>query len=390
MASRSLITALDIGTRNIKMLTVQSSAKAGELEVVNLVQVPAQGMSPRGVSDSDQLIESLKNLIQQAEQSLSTKIKDVYLNTGGSRFRAIPTHSLVSVSRADREISQEDIHRVLQAAKIINLPSNYEIWGVVPKEFVVDDQKSIQKPLGMKGARLEVEGLLLTVFTPYQEKIEKAVTKAGLNIKDVFISPLASAEAVLTSQEKEKGVAVVDIGAGLTKIAVFQNGALTWTAISPIGSERITDDLSVGLQIDYDQAEEVKKGLKVSLATKHSKKGKSIVGSREQTKIIKLRLKDILEELNKQVLTSCRRQDLPAGIVLTGGGAQLKGIETMAKKEFKLPVRFGYCSKIDGLDKNLSLTTVAGMILMAQQESPRENGRSVFSVFKKLFRILNP
>ena len=391
MASKSFITALDIGTRNIKLLMVQQSPKK-ELELVNFVQNPVHGMTARGVSDIDQLTESLKEIVRQAEQSSSRKIKDIYLNVGGSRFKAIPTHSLISVSRADREISQRDIDRVLEAAKIINLPSNYEIWDVVPKEFIVDDQKGIQKPLGMKGARLEIEGLLLTIFTPSQEKMEKAVTKAGLNIQDAFVSSLASAEAVLTAEEKEKGVAVVDIGAGLTKLAIYSKGALLWTAIFPLGSEKITDDLSVGLQIDFNQAEALKKGIKPS-ADLRKKKTQSKAGRKEQSKIIRSRLKDILEELNSQILHSCSRQDLPAGVILTGGGSKLKGLEEMAKKEFKLPVKLGYCSKITGLEKDLSLSTVAGLVLMASQEemaSTSNLGGGFFHIFKKLFSILNP
>ena len=392
MASKSFITALDIGTRNIKLLMAQQSPKK-ELELVTFIQNPVHGMTARGVSDVDQLVDSLKEIIAQAEQTSSRKIKDVYLSVGGSRFKAIPTHSLVSVSRADREISQKDIDRVLEAAKIINLPSNYEIWDVVPKEFIVDDQKGIQKPLGMKGARLEVEGLLLTIFSPAQEKIEKAITKAGLNIQDAFISSLASAEAVVTPEEKERGVAVVDIGAGLTKLAVYVQGALLWTAIFPLGADKITDDLSVGLQINFTQAEDIKKGIKPTFDLPKGKKAKVKIGAKEQTKIIRLRLKDILEELNSQVLHSCSRQDLPAGIVLTGGGSKLKGLEEAAKKEFKLPVRLGFCSKIEGIDQDLSLSTVAGIALMANQEKtfPASNASGRFlNIFKKLFFILNP
>lgn len=389
MASRSLITALDIGTRVIKILVVKKSSKGGEFEVVSLVKAPAKGMSRRGVSDDEQLIMALKDIIHQAEQESSLKIREVYLNIGGSRFKALPTHSLVSVSRADREISREDMNRVLQAAKIINLPSNHEIWGVVPKEFIIDDQKGIQKPRGMKGARLEVEGLLLTIFTPSREKIERAVSKAGLNIKDTLISSLASAEAVVTSQEKEKGVAVVDIGAGLTKIAIFKEGALIWTAMLPLGSENITDDLAVGLPVDFSRAEEMKKELKSSFGSSRGKRSKTVTGEKELMKIIKSRVEEILEEINKQILTACHRQDLPAGVILTGAGANLKGIEDLAEKEFKLPVRLGYCSKISGLEKDLGLATVAGLALMANQESPDEKGHG-FSFLKNFFRIFNP
>ncbi len=388
MASASFITGLDIGTRTIKILIARPVSKSAQLELISLVEVPVKGMTQRGVSDLEQFLPSLQEAIQQAEQESSLKIKEVYLNLGSGRFRVIPTHGLISVSRADREISPEDIDRVLQAAKIINLPPNYEIWGVVPKEFVVDDQKGIQKPLGMKGARLEVEALLLTVFSPYREKLEEAVTKAGLNIKDTFLAPLASAEAVLTSQEKEKGVAVADIGAGLTKVAVFKEGALIWTAVFPLGSENITDDLAIGLQIDGGRAEEMKQELKSSLRKKPGKKSQLTTQEKKVFKIVKPRVEEILEEINKQILSTCHRQDLPAGVVLTGGGAKLGDLEDLAKKEFKLPVRMGSSSAITGLEKDPCLSTVAGLVLMANQEG--EKRRRWPSFWRRFFHIFIP
>ena len=388
MASVPFITGLDIGTRTVKILIARPVPKSNRLELVSLVEGPVKGMTQRGVSDLSQFIPSLQRIIQQAEQESSLKIKKVYLNLGSGRFRALPTHSLISVSRADREISKEDINRVLQAAKVVNLPPNYEIWGVVPKEFIVDDQKGIQKPRGMKGARLEVEALLLAIFSPYREKLEEAVAKVGLDIKDTFFAPLAIAEAVLTSQEKEKGVAVADIGAGLTKLAVFKGGVLLWTTVFPLGSEHITDDLAVGLQIDGERAEAMKQELKSSLEKKAGKKNRLTTEERKVLKIIKPRVEEILEEINKQILTVCRRQDLPAGVVLTGGGAKLRNLVDLAKKEFKLPVRIGSSSAIDGLEKDTCLSTVAGLVMLANQGVG--GGGEKPSFWRRFFRIFIP
>ncbi len=390
MASVPFITGLDIGTRTVKILIARPVSKSNRLELVSLVEGPVRGMTQRGVSDLSQFIPSLQKVIQQAEQESSLKIKKVYLNLGSGRFRALPTHSLISVSRADREISEEDINRVLQAAKVVNLPPNYEIWGVVPKEFIVDDQKGIQKPRGMKGARLEVEALLLTIFSPYREKLEEAVAKVGLDVKDTFFAPLAIAEAVLTSQEKEKGVAVADIGAGLTKLAVFKEGVLLWTTVFPLGSEHITDDLAVGLQIDGERAEAMKQGLKSSLERKAGKKNRLTAEERRVLKIIKPRVEEILEEINKQILTVCRRQDLPAGVVLTGGGAKLRNLEDLAKKEFKLPVRIGSSSAIDGLEKDPRFSTVAGLVMLANQDIGGSSGSGKPSFWRRFFHIFIP
>jgi cell division protein FtsA len=388
MASPSFITGLDVGTKKIKVLVARPVSKSNQLELVTLVETSVRGMTRRGISDREQFLLSLQTAIQQAEQESSLKIKEVYLNLGSGRFQAIPTHSLISVSRADREISPEDVDRVLQAAKIVNLSPNYEIWGVVPKEFIVDEQRGIQKPLGMKGTRLEVEALLLTIFSPYREKLEEAVTKAGLNIQDMFLSSLASAEAVLTPQEKEKGVAVVDIGAGLTKVTVFKEGALLWAATFSLGSDNITDDLAVGLRIDGEEAERMKKELKTSLEKKSGKRSRRTSQEKKVFKFSKPRIEEILEEINKHLLKACRRQDLPAGVVLTGGGAKLKDLEDLAKKEFKLPVRVGVCSIISGLEKDPSLSTVAGLVLMANQE--KESRRHWPSFWKRFFRIFLP
>ncbi len=390
MASVPFITGLDIGTRTVKILIARPVSKSNRLELVSLVEGPIKGMTQRGVSDLNQFIPSLQEIIQQAEQESSLKIKKAYLNLGSGRFRALPTHSLISVSRADREISKEDINRVLQAAKVVNLPPNYEIWGVVPKEFIVDGQKGIQKPLGMKGARLEVEALLLAIFSPYREKLEEAVAKV-VGINDTFFAPLAIAEAVLTSQEKEKGVAVADIGAGLTKLAVFKEGVLLLTTVFPLGSEHITDDLAVGLQIDGERAEALKQGLN-SLERKKGKKNRLTAEERKVLKIIKPRVEEILEEINKQILTVCRRQDLPAGVVLTGGGAKLRNLEDLAKKEFKLPVRIGSSSAIDGLEKDPRFSTVAGLVVLANQDidGGSGGGGEKSSFWRRFFHIFIP
>ena len=383
------IVSLDIGTSTIKLLVVSKESEGSEFNVLSQVTIPSSGVRKGVVVKPTKVAEEIRSAIEEAQVSSGQKINSVYSSINGSHLTAVFSKGVIAVSRADREISQEDIDRAIQNAQTISLPANKEIIDAFPREFIIDGEGGIKEPLGMKGTRLETEVLLLYAFSPYLQNLTKAILGAGLQITDIRACPVAASEAVLTPQQKEKGIAVADIGAGLTKVAVFKNGSLVWASISSLGSENITDDLGVSFQVDPVRAEEMKVMVKSSLDASQNKKKKIPAEERGVLKIIKPRVEDILEEINRQILSACSRQDLPAGVVFTGGGAKLKGIEALAKKEFKLPVSLGYCSRIAGLEKDLSLATVAGLALMARAEEPKLGG-GLLTPFKRLLRILKP
>lgn len=399
MAKRYTITGLDIGSEKIKVLVV--NFKNGELETVFKIEEDSDGVRRGVVIDSEKLSQILTNLFSKIEDEINKKIGSVYLNLGGSHLFAIPSHGLISVSRADTKISEEDIQRVLQNAQTISLSSNKEIFNVSPIEFIIDGEKGIKDPLGLKGVRLESEVLALGGFSPYLEKLKSAVLASDLEILDMVPSSVAAARAVLTDKQKELGVALLDIGAGTSDLAVFEGGDLIHIAVLPIGSANITNDIAIALKTDINIAERIKIEHGACLLRGKNTRHKLDIGEEEPivlsqkflTKIIGDRVSQIFEEANKELKKISKDKRLPAGLVLTGGGARLPGIVELAKNKFHLPVRLGKQKIISGLEDNLSLATVSGLVLSGadlEEKEPSGSGRGIFSKIKKVFRVFIP
>ncbi len=369
MARSRIITGLDVGVGSVKVLLARQSPQGGSLEFLGFGECLTEGLNKKGIHDVNRLARSIKAAVDQAEKSCSEKIDRVYVNIGESRFLSTPSHGLVSVSRADGRISQEDINRVIEAAQSINLPSNNEFWGVLVKDFIVDGQKGIERPLEMMGTRLEVEVLILSVFSPHLKKLKEAVMAAGCQIEDIIATPLACARAALNDQQKERGAVLVDIGHSLTKVIVFQEGKPVHLNIFPLGSSHVTDDIAVGSSIEISEAERLKKEIgscfdkNLSGRTEENRQAKKLV------KMIKPRMEEILEEAYRSVTSVCRRQDLPAGVVLTGGGSKIKGITDCAREVFELTAKRGIPQGINGLEnEDPAWSTVAGLILLATDD----------------------
>ena len=257
MSRGHIVTGLDIGTNTIKVLVAQK--KGPEWEVLAYSQMPSFGLRRGAVVNVDETARNVEMLISTLERDHDIQIDSVFVNIGGSHLYATPSDGLISVSRADHIISQEDIDRVLQATRAINVPLNEEILDVFPKEFIIDDQKGIKQPLGLVGVRLEAKVVLLCYFQSYFTNLSQAVLGAKLQIDDIIPSPLAAASAVLTPQQKEIGVALIDMGAATTSLAVFEEGDLIHLAVFPIGSANITNDLAIGLRTEVAVAEDIKK-----------------------------------------------------------------------------------------------------------------------------------
>lgn len=369
MARSRIITGLDVGVGSVKVLIVRQSAQEGGLEFLGLGEYPTEGMNKKGIHDVNRLARSIRLAIDQAEKSCSEKVDQVYLNIGESRFVSLPSHGLVSVSRADGRISQEDVNRVIEAAQSINLPPNNEFWGVLVKDFIVDGQGGIERPLEMIGTRLEAEVLVLSVFSPYLKKLKEAVAEAGCQIEDIIATPLACARSALTDQQKERGSVLIDIGHSLTKVAVYQEGKPVHLAIFALGSSHVTDDIAVGAEIEISEAERLKKEIGSCLETKISGHTEESRQARKLAKVIRPRMEEILEVAYQAVTTVCQRQDLPAGVVLTGGGAKIKGATDCARQVFKLIAKRGVPRGIAGLEtEDPAWVTAAGLVLLATDE----------------------
>jgi len=371
---QEVITGLDIGTDTIKVLVVLKKADQEELEVLAQVRKHCFGVRKGVVSKPEKVAEIIKSAIEDAENFSGQRIKHAFFNINGSHMSAIFSKGTIAVSRADKRISEEDKIRVIgQAVQSMNLSSNQEIIDYFPKEFIVDGKGGIKEILGMEGIRLEAEVLLLCAFTPSLHNLKKAIQYSELQPDRIQFSPVAAAKSVLTPQQKELGVALVDIGAETTGLAIFEEENLIHSTIFPIGSANITQDIAIGLKCEVDLAEKIKR----EFGTCSSKKEKGEKYKRDKIKIsdslifsrkmlnaiIGARVSEIFDQIDQELKKVSRQKLLPAGIVFTGGGACLSQISELAKKELKLPARVGKPKGFIGLEEDPSLATVCGLVL---------------------------
>ena len=402
MAREKIITSLDIGSSSVRVLVAKRNSKENIIEVVLKAEEKSDGIRRGTVINKEKISEVLKNLFSKVCQDLNRQINSAYVNLGGSHIFSTYSRGLVSVSRADRKISQEDIQRVLLAARTINLPSNKEIFDVVPKEFIIDGVGGIREPLGLEGVRLEAEVLALGGFSPYLKNTRQAILNSDLEILDLVLSPIAAARAILSEKQKELGVALVDIGAGVTNLIVFEEGSLTHLAVLPMGSGNITADIAIGLKAAIDTAENIKikhgscifKGRDIRRKIDVEGEEPLVFSQRFLTKIIADRVSEIFEQLNEELKKISREKLLPGGVVLIGGGAKLPEIVELAKKKFSLPCSLGRAKGIVGLERNLSWATACGLVLLGADLEEDEKrlglGKKLSSKMRKILRIFIP
>lgn len=403
MAKSYILTGLDIGSSSIKALIAFKKSNSSDFEILSQVSEPSFGIRRGVVIDIERVSGIIKSVLDKTQKGCGQKIEGVFVNIGGTHIFSTSSHGTVVVSRADQEISQEDIDRVLEAAQTFSLPPNREILDVLPREFIVDGKKEIKQPLSMRGVRLEVETLVLCAFSPYLKNLSQTVLNTGFQIDGWVISPLASSKAVLTSREKELGVILLDIGARTTGLAMFKEGDLIHTVILPIGSGHITDDIGIGLKTDPDTAERIKlefgscllKGMRKKKKVKEEGSGEILVFTQDALgKIIDPRISEILEQARKEIKKSAGQEIFPVGVVLTGGGARLPKIKEFAKKILKLPVRIGVPRSFFPVPEDPALSVVCGLVLQ-RWESQQEKGSlgligTIGSKIKKIFRSFIP
>ena len=405
MSKEKLIAGLDIGTSKIRVLVVGQKSEGEDLEPVFQDEEVSVGVRNGTVINPKQVSEIIQELFQRVYQETGQKIDSVYANYNGSHLFSVESHGLVSVSRANQIISKEDVKRVLDAAQAISLPSkNREIFDYYPKEFIVDTERGIKNPEGLQGVRLEVDILALGGFSSYLRNTKKAVMDAGLNVSDLVISPIAATRAVLTESQKELGVALLDIGAGISSLAVYEEGSLIHFAVVPMASRNITGDIAIALKTRFDIAERIKieqgscvfrgKDKKQEIETED---GEPLVFSNKfLVKVISERLLAVFGEAEKELEKISKEKTLPAGIVLTGAGAKLPRIVKLAKDKFNLPVIIGKPKGILGINEDIGMSTVCGLALLGSdaERAKRAEGSGVFknisSFIKKGFKSIIP
>ncbi|MFH1643451.1 MAG: cell division protein FtsA [Patescibacteria group bacterium] len=397
MPKNCLITGIDIGTSGIKILVAQKNSNA-DIETLAFLNKPALGIRKGVIINPQNVTTVLNEAWEQVYEMIGQKINSVYVNIGGSHISCISSRGKVAVSRADKEVSEEDIDRVLDNAKTFSISQNKEIIDVLATNFIVDEQ-SVKNAVGMKGVRLEADALMICVFSPYYNNLQQSISSSRFEeIKGIIPSPIAAARAVLSSSQKELGTALLNIGEGTTGLAVYEEGNLIHLAILPVGSLNITHDIAIGLRIDPDNAEKIKKEYGSCCLSKKEEKERIellepeplTISRKELSKIIDARVSEIFEEANKELRKIGKAGSLPAGIILTGGGAKIPGILELAKKEFKLHCKIGKPKSFIGVDKDPSLSTICGLVLSGFDSEFEEKKNSWMSNFLSKLRILIP
>ncbi|MBI4138363.1 MAG: cell division protein FtsA [Candidatus Wildermuthbacteria bacterium] len=402
MKKHQIVAGLDIGTRAIKMAVAKVSQETGVLELMGVAQEASAGMRKGVVVKPEETSKKIASLARKMEQISGERISEVFLTLGGSRVCALPSHGLIAVSRADSHISQEDVDRVLQAAQAFSLSQNQEVLNVFPRQFSVDGDKGIKEPIGLRAVRLEADVLAVCVFSPDMRNLTQAVMDAGLEIADIVPAPLACAASVLDDQQKEMGVAVLDLGAGTTGISVFEEGDLVHLAVLPVGGENITFDIGIGLKTDHETAERIKIEFGTCVAPKSRKMEKITLLNGEEfvfspklvSDIIEARAKEIFQLFVKELKKAGLRSQLPGGVVLCGGGAKLSKIAEYAKKELKLPVRVGVPQGLLALETDPSFLPALGLLVGGEDFEGARSGSSPFgkilSSFRKMLQSFLP
>lgn len=407
-----LISGLDIGSSNIRLAVAQKAKNSSKIEILTTAAFPSSGIRKGVIMDIQEVVRGTRAVLEEGERASGKVIDHVYVGIGGSHILTTKSRGVVAISRADGEISREDIARVISGAEAISLPRNREIIHVVPQEFIIDGERGIKDPLGMHGIRLEVEALIIHGSTPFLKNFNKCFEEAELNIDCSVISPLSSSRSVLSRRQKELGVAMLDIGGGTTGMAVFEEGDLLHTAILPIGSSNITNDIAIGLRIDTDIAERIKIEYGSALSSEISKTEKiefSKLGSKEEGEfsrrevagIIEARLGEIFDLVNRELNKIGRANLLPGGAVITGGGAKLPFLVDLAKRVLKLPCQIGFPQELEfeGIIDRIndpSFASVAGLVLWGKDALEGGGGRKPFSgagvgaKIKKIFKIFLP
>ncbi|OGH64064.1 MAG: cell division protein FtsA [Candidatus Magasanikbacteria bacterium RIFCSPHIGHO2_01_FULL_41_23] len=370
------ITGLDIGSQNIRVAVGQISgthANDREVQIIGAIEVPSEGVQKGVVTSIEEIVSSLANAIETAEKITGVPIEHVWVGLSGTHIICHDSKGVVAVARSDGEITEEDVARALEASKTVATPLNYEILHVLPRSFSVDGQTGIKDPIGMTGIRLEVDTKIIFGITAHVKNITKAIYRTGVDIDDFVLSVIAAGNVVLTGRQKELGSVVINIGSATTSLVVYEEGDIVHTAVLPVGSAHITNDLALGLKTSIDTAERVKVEYGQCVTQGLSKKDMvdlSTLGSNESetvsryyiSQIIEARVSEILQKVDNELTKVSRSGLLPAGAYFVGGGARLGGLIELAKEQLQLPASLGYPLTVQSITDKVQDPAFASVI----------------------------
>ena len=403
--NNNMIVGLDIGTSKVVAIVGEVDSE-GELQIIGLGSHPSRGLKKGVVVDIESTVHSIQRAVEEAELMAGCQIHSVYAGIAGSHIRSLNSHGIVAIK--DKEVTSADVDRVIDAAKAVAIPSDQKILHILPQEYIIDSQEGVREPYGMSGVRLEAKVHLVTGAVTAAQNIEKCIQRCGLEVEDIILEQLASSYSVLTDDERELGVCIVDMGGGTSDIAIFTEGAIRYTGVIPIAGDQVTNDIAMALRTPTQHADEIKMKYACALANL-AREEETIkvpsVGDRPPRDLSRQALAEVVEprydELFTLVQSEIRRSGyesvLAGGIVLTGGTAKMEGAVELAEEIFHMPVRLGSPHQRGGLQDIVSnpiYATGVGLLHygMKQQFSPTPgstqtaaSGEGIFGKMKRWF-----
>jgi cell division protein FtsA len=401
MPKNSYVVGLDIGTKKVAAI-IGEITEEKKVEIIGIGKAESRGLRKGIVVNLDSTVDAIKKAQEEAELMAGVEIDAAFIGISGAHIKSFNSRGVIAVSGKNREISREDIKRVIEQSKAVSIPPDREIIHIIPQEFVVDDQDGIKDPLGMSGIKLEVNVHIVTGAITSVQNLRTCVARAGIEIEQVVLNQIATSSSILTHDEMELGVGLIDIGGGTTEVAIFERGSLWYTSVIPIGGDNFTNDIAVGLRTPIPDAEKIKKKYgcvshplvdeqeTIEVPTVGRGKKPRVLSRQLLADIIHPRAEEIFRLVDNDIKRMGYEKSLNSGIVITGGTALLDGLEEVAEEIFDLPVRRGDPSGVGGLVDRVGtpdFATTVGLIqygyyLYKEKGLPRDRKKSFWSKFK--------
>ncbi|MFH1639672.1 MAG: cell division protein FtsA [Chloroflexota bacterium] len=397
MAKRTTLTAIDVGTTKVCTIIAECRDDS-DLRIVGVGIVPSAGMHKGLVTNIDEAKTAIRESVSRAEMACGYRVESAYVGVTGRHVDSANSRGEVSITRNDRLVRPDDLRRVLASAQSVKVPSDRKLLHVIPRNYGIDGQQGVKNPVGLHGFRLDVEMHIITAAITSVQNLVKCVRGIGLDIDDLVLEPLASSEAVLTEDEKQVGVIMADIGGGTTDISVFKEGSIYHTSVLPVAGYQITRDVAIGLGLPFDVAEQMKKTYGSVMPIYEGKTQSEVTMSsdghgasyQDLCEIIRARVDEILRLIVLELPQNEYETLVPAGLVLTGGGSNLPGIESLGREVLRVPVRIGTPSNFNGIPDNLHnpiyATAVGLMLWGAKNRSKPAPGRGLA---RNLWRLVS-
>jgi len=404
LSGGNMIVGLDIGTSKVVAIVGEINAEGG-VNIVGIGSHRSRGLKKGTVVNIESTVQSIQRAVEEAELMAGCQIHSVYAGIAGSHIRSMNSHGIVAIR--DKEVYPADIERVIDAAQAVAIPADQKVLHILPQEYIIDSQEGVKEPLGMSGVRLEAKVHLVTCATNAAQNIEKCIKRCGLETDEIILEQLASSYSVLTEDEKELGVCLVDIGGGTTDIAIFTEGAIRHTGVIPIAGDQVTNDIAMALRTPTDHAEELK--IKYACALSQLASADDMikvpsVGERPPRELSRQALADVVEPrydelfhlIQAEIRQSGYEDVLAAGMVFTGGTSKMEGVVELAEEIFHMPVRIGMPTEVNGLVdivRNPTYSTAVGLLLYGMRQTQeregnvvREPGITLFDRVKSIFK----